>query len=862
MINSSKKYKVLLVDDERGLLELGKNFLERYGNIKATTAVSSFEALSLIKLEDFDGIICDYQMPEMDGFELFQELRANDITIPFIIYTGKGREEIAIKALNMGVDRYVQKGKDLRSQYHVLAQAITQEIDHWIAQNALVEREERFRRMATNIYDGLTIIENNQIIYVNDRACEIFNIAHEDFLSLTSSVIFPEGSEVNNIIFNLQKEGKEFLELDYWIKVDNNTRKFVANRYSFFFENGNYTCYLVSTDSTERHLLNKAIKDERDRTKSYLNIAEVFMMVINTDHVIELINRKGCEIIGADECDIIGKNWLTFVKEEDKNEVRINIEKLLSREIENLEVERELVTRDTISRIINWNSKPIIDQNDEVQGILSSGKDITDLKRAEEGLKYRYSIEKLITNIIQRYSQINKDNIFEELNASLKDICKFLEADRSYIFLYSKDQTTFTKNFGWNSKNENENLTTANILTREDYPWLTEQILAGKTVNIPIITKLPEEAKGTRDIFLRDGVLSAFFIPIQRISSHKSEIGGYISFASVSKEKIWLKEDISMVSIISEAIYNTLERIKSEEIYNLRLEFEEKIIKLSGAFINAGIQEIDDGIRNTLKEISIIAGLDRGFLFILSKEKDQLYLTHGWHTKGYETLEDTFQTVDLELFNNMITKLNIFSEIAFVDLETYHKETDLIRKLTGEQVQTLTLIPLQFSDDSKGFFGFTANYVRKEWSKEEIIMLKMAEQMITSATEQKRSLIRLQEKEAQYSSLINSLNVGVYRSTAKPPGSFVSVNKAFAAILGYDSIDELLKINISDIYPDDTSREEVIKDVINSGEERGTILTLKKKDGSLVKIVASVRVVYDEFGVARWLDGVIDEVID
>jgi PAS domain S-box-containing protein len=739
MIESSEKYKVLLVDDERGLLELGKNFLERYRNIQAVTAISSFEALSLIELEHFDGIISDYQMPVMDGFELFQELRAKNITIPFIIYTGKGREEIAIKALNMGVDRYVQKGKDLKSQYHVLAQAITQEIDHWKSQ--------------------------------------------------------------------------------------------------------------------------KAIETERDKAKAYLNIAEVTMMALNTDYEIEMINKKGCEIIGAKEEDIIGKNWVdSFVREQDKEEVLLNINRLLSREIENLEVERELVTSDNVKKIISWNSRTIIDQNDKAVGILSSGRDITALKRTEKELRYRYSIEKLITNIIQRYSKINKDNISEELNKSLKEICKFLEMERCYIFLFSDDRTTFTNNYGWNSRDENEDLTKSSILKVSNYPWLTKRIFKGEKVDIPKIVELPDEAKGIRDIFIEDGVQSAFFIPIQRKSYDKSEIGGYISFVSFDKKKVWLEEDISMVSIISEAVYNTLERIKSEEIYNLRLEFEETILKLSGAFINAGIKEIDDGIRNTLKEIALIGGLDRGFLFILSEKKDQLILTHGWHAKGYETLEDTFQSVDIKLFGRMIIDLNIFSEISFVDLDKYHEEVNLLRQLTGEKIQSLSFIPLHFSDDSKGFFGFTSNSIQKVWSKEEEIMLKMAEQIVTSATEQKRNLIRLKDRETQYNHLVNNLNVGVYRSIVKAPGNFVIANKACATLLGHDSVDELMKANISDFYTEDEPREEIIKKIINEGEQRRRKRTLIKKDGSLVIVALSVRVVFDEYGEAKWFDGVMEEI--
>ncbi|KXB06817.1 hypothetical protein AKJ52_01530 [candidate division MSBL1 archaeon SCGC-AAA382C18] len=79
---------------------------------------------------DFDGVVSDYQMPGKDGLDLLKILREDkESDIPFIIFTGKGREDVAIEALNLGADRYLQKGGSPKSQYGVLAHAIKQEIE-------------------------------------------------------------------------------------------------------------------------------------------------------------------------------------------------------------------------------------------------------------------------------------------------------------------------------------------------------------------------------------------------------------------------------------------------------------------------------------------------------------------------------------------------------------------------------------------------------------------------------------------------------------------------------------------------------------------------------------------------------------
>lgn len=95
-----KKYRILMVDDDESLLEIGSLFMEKFG-FRVYTSTSGQEALSLISSNKFDAIISDFQMPGMNGLELLKSLRANGYDIPFIMLTGHGSEEIASDALNM-----------------------------------------------------------------------------------------------------------------------------------------------------------------------------------------------------------------------------------------------------------------------------------------------------------------------------------------------------------------------------------------------------------------------------------------------------------------------------------------------------------------------------------------------------------------------------------------------------------------------------------------------------------------------------------------------------------------------------------------------------------------------------------------
>ena len=127
------------MDDEPDLLQLTKIFLEKEDQrLQIETCPSAREALKLLEHENFDSIISDYQMPSIDGLKFLERLRNKDNTIPFIIFTGQGREEVAIQALNLGANRYVQKGGDPSSQYGLLARAIIDEVKLKRAEKAIL----------------------------------------------------------------------------------------------------------------------------------------------------------------------------------------------------------------------------------------------------------------------------------------------------------------------------------------------------------------------------------------------------------------------------------------------------------------------------------------------------------------------------------------------------------------------------------------------------------------------------------------------------------------------------------------------------------------------------------------------------
>ncbi|MDD1772046.1 MAG: PAS domain S-box protein, partial [Methanomassiliicoccales archaeon] len=139
-------YLVLAVDDEMAMCELTKIFLEMSGHIRVDVAGSVAEARKALKNKKYDAIVSDYQMPGEDGIHFLKALRSLEDTTPFILFTGKGREDVVIEALNSGADSYLQKGGEAAPQYAELEHRIISLVYRHRAEEALHFSESRLRR--------------------------------------------------------------------------------------------------------------------------------------------------------------------------------------------------------------------------------------------------------------------------------------------------------------------------------------------------------------------------------------------------------------------------------------------------------------------------------------------------------------------------------------------------------------------------------------------------------------------------------------------------------------------------------------------------------------------------------------------
>ncbi len=136
---------ILHVDDEPGFAGLTESFLEQEeSQFCIRRAVGPEEAMAVLD-DDIDCVVSDYEMEKTDGIELLESVRAVRPSLPFILFTGKGSEEIASEAISAGVTDYLQKGSG-SDQFTVLANRITNAVERYRTEKRLAQQNDLFEQ--------------------------------------------------------------------------------------------------------------------------------------------------------------------------------------------------------------------------------------------------------------------------------------------------------------------------------------------------------------------------------------------------------------------------------------------------------------------------------------------------------------------------------------------------------------------------------------------------------------------------------------------------------------------------------------------------------------------------------------------
>jgi len=436
--------KILYVDDEPLLLNLARLFIEKKGDFSVDTAASAAEALGLLESNNYDAIISDYQMPEMDGIEFLRTVRGTGDTTPFIIFTGKGREEVVIQAFESGADFYIQKGGDPNSQFVELLHKVKQAIALRQAESALIESQEKYRLLVEKANEAILIAQDLRVKFANPRFSSLLSIPMNELIGKPiSEIVHPDDHEIVLGRYERRISGEpdvpekyEFRIVDssdniHWVKI-HATRILWEEKPALLILLDEITARKEAEE--ELHASNKKLEEINEELKIHLKTIaerndelqgayeqlqaveeelrhnydeleqkecllreseEKFRRIVeNAEEGIwemdalertTFVNNKMAEMLGYTTGEMIGRELISFIPAEELEDHRNLIERRKTGVSDHYV--RRFIRKDGESLWMKVKATPLMDKGGNFNGSFAMVSDITKQKLAEDALK-------------------------------------------------------------------------------------------------------------------------------------------------------------------------------------------------------------------------------------------------------------------------------------------------------------------------------------------------------------------------------------------------------------------------------------------------------------------------------------------
>jgi PAS domain S-box-containing protein len=448
-LHEKEHIRVLHVDDEESMLKVAKECLKMEGPFEVETTVSVEEALKKLEKEKFDVVVSDYQMPEKDGLAFLKELRDNNNDIPFIMFTGKGREEVAIKALNYGADQYVNKSGDPGTVYGELAHSIRKAAERRKATRALEESEAKWRSLVEMAPDGMvTISKGGVITSVNNAFLKLTGYTKEEivgkhFTKLQTIQANDIPKYVKLIVPALRGKLPKPFEYSY-IRKDG-TIGWGEAHIGFLKNNGKTVGYQgILREITERKEAEQAVRESQQKFEGmFMSNPEASAYLDPSLHIIDA-NPRFKELFGYSVNEIKGKHINDVVVPESMME---EAKRLDANAIKGYVYHDTVRKRKDGSLVhVSVSAAPLIVER-KLIGCIALYKDITEMKRTEEELaESRRHFQTLFSLMVDPVAIVDERGKILEVTPKVEEITGFKKEEVvGKNFLRTKIATRKTK---------------------------------------------------------------------------------------------------------------------------------------------------------------------------------------------------------------------------------------------------------------------------------------------------------------------------------------------------------------------------------------------------------------------------------
>lgn len=422
---------ILVVEDNPGDAHLVEEMLQDAGcegmfQMAFTDTLAS--ARSSLAKNAVDLVLLDLTLPDSYGLETFTQLHMAVPDVPIVVLSGTDDEQLARKAVQQGAQDYLVKGS---ADCHALRRAIQHAIERYrlvveLARQTedLAATEQQLRSVLASLTDAVFVVDGKGHLHFVNRAAE----------RLTGKT----AQELRGDPFGLPILHGDSAELTLPHADGPLTVEMRATSITW---EGQAASLITLHDITHRKQAEDTIRRARDRAQMYLDVASVILLALDLGGTVTMINRQGLTILGCEsEGDVVGQKWIdTFIPERLRPTISPVFEGLIvSSDTPDYYYENPILTRTGEERLIAWRNVPVYDSQGKITGVLSSGEDITERRRAEQAEREQRTMAEALRDTAGALtSTLDQDAVLERV---LSNVGRVVPHDAANIMVIEDGQ--------------------------------------------------------------------------------------------------------------------------------------------------------------------------------------------------------------------------------------------------------------------------------------------------------------------------------------------------------------------------------------------------------------------------------------
>ncbi|MBN3040920.1 MAG: PAS domain S-box protein [Candidatus Omnitrophica bacterium] len=760
---------------------------------------------NLIKKEAI--LATEYSLIKSDGSEFNGEVNAS------IIRDAHGQ----IKAL-MCVVRDIT-GRKLAED--ALRQALVKES----TMQALQESKDYLDKIINSIADPIFVKDReHKWVLLNDAYCKFMGYDRDKLIGKSDYDYFPKREA--DIFWNRDEivfgTGRENINEEEFTDSKGITHSIVTKKTLYVDNQGDQFIVGIIRDVTEekkaeqerfkREKIEVELKERKESETKLIAEKNFSDSVINSmPGVFYLFDREGSflrwnqnmeKITGYSDEEIADMSPLDFFDDSEK--------KLVSEKIEEVFINgSSSVETSFISK--SGEKKPYLFTGirNEIAGricLVGVGIDIAEQKKAQALLKKKAEAAFRHQKILLDLAKIDCSDIQEAFKNFTETVSNTLRVERVSIWLFNEDYSAITCQdlYRFSQKLHEQGFK----LLAKDYPRYFAALEESRSVAADDACSDLRTCEFKDDYLKSHGIVSMLDVPIRL----HGKVAGIICHEHTGEKRSWSLEEEEFASSVADSISLLLAASKRREA--------EKALETSEATLEGVLRAVPIGIGLATKRI--LGWTNKGLQVMLGYSQEEL---EGKSARMLYENEEEYERVGRDKYGQ-IDKYGLGSVL------TRWKRKD------GSSIDIwLSSTHLYRKDPSKGVV-FTAMDITDRIKAEKF----------------------LSESESKYRSLVENLNVGVFRNTPEPGGMFIHANPAMIKIYGYKEIDEFMKIRAKDLYKNPDDRDVFLQELKEKGYVKDKELKMVKKDGSEIIVSCTARAQFDGKGIIKFIDGISEDI--